>query len=125
MIRIKRTYDQPTSADGRRILVDRLWPRGMTKEALAMDAWLKDVTPSTGLRQWFAHRPERWDEFRRRYERELDANIDAWAPIVEASIKGVVTLLYSAQDVAHNHAIVLRDYLARRGRRRARDRRRS
>ena len=125
MIRIKRTYDQPTSADGRRILVDRLWPRGMTKEALAMDAWLKDVTPSTGLRQWFGHRPERWDEFRRRYERELDANIDAWEPIVEASTKGVVTLLYSAQDVAHNHAIVLRDYLARRGRRRARDRRRS
>jgi uncharacterized protein YeaO (DUF488 family) len=122
MIRIKRTYDQPTSADGRRILVDRLWPRGMTKEALAMDAWLKDVTPSTGLRQWFGHRPERWDEFRRRYERELDANIDAWAPIVEASTKGVVTLLYSAQDIAHNHAIVLRDYLARRGRRRARGR---
>jgi uncharacterized protein YeaO (DUF488 family) len=122
VIRIKRTYDQPTSADGRRILVDRLWPRGMTKEALAMDAWLKDVTPSTGLRQWFGHRPERWDEFRRRYERELDANIDAWAPIVEASTKGVVTLLYSAQDVAHNHAIVLRDYLARRGGRRARNR---
>jgi uncharacterized protein YeaO (DUF488 family) len=122
MIRIKRTYDQPTSADGRRILVDRLWPRGMTKEALAMDAWLKDVTPSPGLRQWFGHRPERWDEFRRRYERELDANIDAWEPIVEASTKGVVTLLYSAQDVAHNHAIVLRDYLERKGRRRARDR---
>ena len=122
MIRIKRTYDQPTSADGRRILVDRLWPRGMTKEALAMDAWLKDVTPSTGLRQWFGHRPERWDEFRRRYERELDANIDAWEPIVEASTKGVVTLLYSAQDVAHNHAIVLRDYLERKGRHRARGR---
>lgn len=120
MIRIKRTYDQPSSADGRRILVDRLWPRGMRREALAMDAWLKDVTRSTGLRQWFGHRTERWDEFRRRYERELDANIDAWAPIVEAGTKGVVTLLYSAQDLAHNHAIVLRDYLARRSRRRSR-----
>jgi uncharacterized protein YeaO (DUF488 family) len=85
-----------------------------------MDAWLRDVTPSTGLRQWFGHRTERWDEFRRRYERELDANIDAWTPIVEAGRKGVVTLLYSAKSVEHNHAIVLRDYLARRGRRHAR-----
>jgi uncharacterized protein YeaO (DUF488 family) len=117
MIRIKRTYDQPTSADGRRILVDRLWPRGMTKEALVMEAWRKDVAPSTGLRQWFGHRTERWEEFRRRYERELDANTDAWTPIVEAGRKGVVTLLYSAQNVENNHAIVLRDYLARRGRR--------
>lgn len=87
-----------------------------------MDAWLKDVPPSTGLRRWFDHRADRWDEFRRRYERELDANIDAWAPIVDASTKGVVTLLYSAQDVAHNHAVVLRDYLARRATRPARGR---
>ena len=81
-----------------------------------MAAWRKDVAPSTGLRQWFGHRTERWEEFRRRYERELDANTDAWTPIVEAGRKGVVTLLYGAQNVENNHAIVLRDYLARRSR---------
>jgi uncharacterized protein YeaO (DUF488 family) len=115
MIRIKRTYDAPARGDGRRILVERLWPRGMKKEAVAADAWLKDVAPSTALRKWFGHRLERWGEFRRRYRRELAANPSAWTPILNASRRGTVTLLYSAHDVLHNGAVVLRDYLARRG----------
>jgi len=118
MIRIKRTYEPRARGDGRRILVERLWPRGMKKEDLHADAWMKDVAPSTELRQWFGHEVERWDEFRRRYERELNAEPDAWAPILEASERGTVTLLYSAHDVEHNGAVVLRDYLFGRSRRR-------
>ncbi|HEY6643213.1 DUF488 domain-containing protein [Povalibacter sp.] len=116
MIRIKRTYDPATRNDGKRFLVERLWPRGMRKDRLAMDAWLKEVAPSTQLRQWFGHRPGRWAEFRRRYQRELNANPAAWLPLVEASKRNVVTLLYSAHDVEHNGAVVLRDYLAARPR---------
>jgi uncharacterized protein YeaO (DUF488 family) len=111
MIRIKRTYDAPARGDGRRILVERLWPRGMKKDALDADAWLKDVAPSTELRKWFGHRVERWEEFRRRYRKELDARPDAWQPILDAEKRGNVTLLYSARDVAHNGALVLLDYL--------------
>jgi uncharacterized protein YeaO (DUF488 family) len=114
MIRIKRTYDPPAAADGRRILVERLWPRGMKKDALAADAWLKSVAPSTQLRRWFGHQVERWDEFRERYGTELDRNPAAWEPILDAGRDGTVTLLYSAHDVLHNSAVVLRDYLARR-----------
>ncbi len=117
--RIKRTYDPPARGDGRRILVERLWPRGMKKEALAADAWLKDVAPSTELRKWFGHREERWDEFRRRYRKELAANPSAWTPILDAAKRRNVTLLYSAHDVLHNGAVVLREYLADRTRRRA------
>jgi uncharacterized protein YeaO (DUF488 family) len=114
MIQIKRTYDPPKRGDGRRILVERLWPRGMKKEALAADAWMKEVAPTTELRKWFNHRVERWDEFQRRYRRELDDNPDAWKPILDASSRGAVTLLYSAHDPLHNSALVLRDYLAER-----------
>ena len=92
MIRIKRTYEPQARGDGRRILVERLWPRGMKKEDLHADAWMKDVAPSTELRQWFGHEVERWDEFRRRYQRELNAKPDAWAPVLEASKHGTVTL---------------------------------
>jgi uncharacterized protein YeaO (DUF488 family) len=116
MIRIKRTYEPGARGDGRRILVERLWPRGMKKEALDADAWLKDVAPSTELRRWFGHRVERWDEFRRRYREELRANPAGWSPILAASKRGTVTLLYSAHDVEHNGAIVLRDYVIERGR---------
>ena len=112
MIRIKRTYDPPARGDGRRILVERLWPRGMKKEALAADAWMKEVAPSTQLRKWFDHGVERWGEFQRRYRDELNANADAWKPILEAGEGGPVTLLYSAHDTLHNGAMVLRDYLA-------------
>lgn len=115
MIRIKRTYERSDREDGRRILVERLWPRGMKKEALAADAWLKDVAPSTSLRKWFGHRVERWQEFQRRYRAELSANRDAWSPILDASRRGVVTLLYSARDLEHNGAVVLREYLKEQG----------
>jgi uncharacterized protein YeaO (DUF488 family) len=111
MIRIKRTYDAPARGDGRRILVERLWPRGMKKEALEADEWRKDVAPSTELRKWFGHRLERWEEFRARYREELDGNPEAWAPILQAAGRGNVTLLYSARDVLHNGAQVLLDYL--------------
>jgi uncharacterized protein YeaO (DUF488 family) len=114
MVRIKRTYEPPTRGDGLRILVERLWPRGMKKEALAADAWMKDVAPSTELRKWFDHRPERWEEFRRRYRDELNANPSAWNPILDASRRRTVTLLYSAHDTRHNGAVVLRAYLMRR-----------
>ena len=118
MIRIKRSYEPRARGDGRRILVERLWPRGMKKEALHADAWLKDVAPSTELRQWFGHRVERWDEFRRRYRKELSANADAWAPLLDTSSRGTVTLLYSAHDTEHNGARVLREFLTERSRRR-------
>lgn len=112
MIKIKRTYEPPAREDGRRILVERLWPRGMKKEALEADAWMKDVAPTTELRQWFSHEVERWEEFRRRYRKELDSNRSAWDPLLDAATHGTVTLLYSAHDTLHNGAIVLRDYLA-------------
>jgi uncharacterized protein YeaO (DUF488 family) len=112
MIRIKRAYEPPATNDGRRLLVERLWPRGMKKAALAADGWLKDAAPSTELRTWFGHRVERWDEFQRRYRAELRANPDAWRPILDAAHDGPVTLLYAAHDVEHNGALVLRDFLA-------------
>ena len=120
MFRIKRTYDPPARGDGQRILVERLWPRGMTKEALKADAWLKQVAPSKELRKWFGHRPERWEEFARRYRKELAANASAWQPLLDAENRGPVTLLYSARDTLHNGAIVLRDYVEAKKRSRSR-----
>jgi len=117
VIRIERTYDAPARVDGRRILVERLRPRGMKKESLAADAWMKEVAPSTQLRKWFGHQPERWDEFRRRYRAELNANPGVWKPILEAATPGTVTLLYSAHDTVHNGAVVLREYLVDRAKR--------
>jgi uncharacterized protein YeaO (DUF488 family) len=119
MIRIKRVYEPVARGDGRRFLVERLWPRGMRKEALPLEAWLKDVAPSTMLRQWFDHRVDRWTEFQRRYRRELSAHREAWLPILEAGGRGTVTLLYSAHDLEHNAAVVLRAYLTKRIRSRA------
>ena len=103
MIRIKRTYEAHARADGRRILVERLW--------LVADARMKEVAPSTRLRKWFGHRTERWEEFRRRYRAELGANPAAWKPILDAARSGTVTLLYSAHDTVHNGAVVLCEYL--------------
>ena len=116
MIRIKRTYDPPSRRDGQRILVERLWPRGMKTESLRADIWMKEVAPSTKLRRWFGHRVERWKGFRRRYWHELEANPNGWEPILAASSRGDVTLLYSAHDTLHNGAVALRDYLVERGR---------
>jgi uncharacterized protein YeaO (DUF488 family) len=111
MIKLKRVYDPPVASDGRRILVERLWPRGQSKAALKLDAWLKDVAPSTALRKWFDHDPAKWDRFRTRYFRELDAHPDSWRPLLAAARQGTVTLIYSSHDVEHNNAVALQEYL--------------
>jgi uncharacterized protein YeaO (DUF488 family) len=111
MIKLKRAYDAVNVEDGIRFLVDRLWPRGIAKEKLRVDAWLKDVAPSTELRKWFGHDPARWSEFRRRYFSELTKNPNGWRPIIEAEGKGTVTLLYGANDEKHNNAVALREFL--------------
>lgn len=111
LIRIKRVYDKSESSNGARFLVERLWPRGVKKNALRLDAWLKDVAPSPRLRQWYNHELERWPEFQRRYLAELRANPDAWQPILEAARRGPVTLLYAARDTEHNSALVLQKFL--------------
>jgi uncharacterized protein YeaO (DUF488 family) len=113
VIQIKRVYEPHATVDGARFLVERLWPRGLTKASLEMDAWVKDAAPSTELRRWFKHDPEKWAEFKRRYVAELDAHSDAWKPILTKARRGRVTLLYSAHDVEHNNAVVLRDFLDR------------
>ena len=113
MIEIARVYDEPTirSRKSSRYLVERLWPRGMKKESLQLDGWLKDVAPSSALRKWYDHEVERWPEFRRRYLAELRENSTAWQLLLEAAHRGNVTLLYSARDTEHNSALVLRDFL--------------
>jgi uncharacterized protein YeaO (DUF488 family) len=114
MIKLQRTYDEPRPDGGPRFLVDRLWPRGIKKEALALDGWPKDVAPSDDLRRWFGHDPDKWNEFRRRYFAELDSKPAAWQPILDAARQGDVTLLYSAKDTAHNNAVALKAYLEER-----------
>ena len=112
-VRLKRAYDPPSRADGTRVLVDRLWPRGLRKADAAVDHWLKDVAPSHELRRWFGHDPERWAEFRRRYKVELARNTDAVAELRLLVRRGPLTLLYSARDEAHNQAVVLEELLRR------------
>ena len=109
--RIKRVYEPRAPGDGQRVLVDRVWPRGISKEKLGKVVWLKDAAPSTELRKWFAHRPERWEEFRARYTAELDRNPDVVAKLRATCARGPVTLLYSARDTEHNQARALTDYL--------------
>lgn len=111
MIQLKRVYQKAAADDGKRFLIERLWPRGIRKTALRLDAWLKEVGPSTSLRQWFGHDPKKWGDFRRRYFSELDRNGDAWAPILQAARRGRVTLLYSSHDIEHNNAVALKEYL--------------
>ncbi len=111
MINLHRAYDAKSPGRGRRFLVERLWPRGVKKNDLPVDGWLKEVAPSTGLRQWFSHDPAKWEEFRRRYYRELDANPTAWVPLLEAAREGDVILEYSSRDTEHNNAVALRAYL--------------
>jgi uncharacterized protein YeaO (DUF488 family) len=117
VIKLKRVYETESAEDGVRYLVERLWPRGVKKSALHMDAWLKDAAPSAELRTWFGHDPEKWREFRRRYFAELKRAPDAWAPIREAAKKGDVTLLYSSHDPEHNNAIALKEFVEREMRR--------
>ena len=111
-IQIKRVYEKPDPKDGFRILVDRLWPRGLTKEKAAVDLWLKDIAPSTELRKWFGHDPEKWKEFQKKYLKELKENKEAVDTLKEHLKKGTVTLLYAAKDEAHNEAEMLKDYFS-------------
>lgn len=113
-IRAKRIYDPPEPTDGARVLVDRIWPRGVRKEAVALTLWLKEVAPSTGLRQWFGHAPERWDEFRHRYAAELDNNIEGVRRLRDLASGGRLTLLFAARDLEHNNAVALAEYLSAR-----------
>ena len=113
LIQIKRVYEPATKEDGARFLVERLWPRGMKKEALQVDAWCKKVAPSHDLRRWFNHDPVKWKEFQRRYWAELADNSEACQPLLDAAKQGNITLLYSAHDTEHNNAISLRSYLER------------
>jgi uncharacterized protein YeaO (DUF488 family) len=110
-IRIKRAYEEPAGEDGERILVDRLWPRGLTKEKAKVDLWLKDVAPSTELRKWYAHDPAKWAEFRSRYLEELKRNEEQLSLLRHETAKGTVTLVYGAKDQEHNEAVVLQELL--------------
>jgi uncharacterized protein YeaO (DUF488 family) len=112
-IRIKRVYDEPSQDDGKRILVDRLWPRGLTKEKAKVDLWVKEVAPSNELRKWFAHDPEKWPEFKRRYVEELKTQNEPLAQLRQETSHGAVTLLYGAKDEEHNEAVVLLELLQR------------
>ena len=111
MIAIKRSYDAPAKSDGRRFLVDGLWPRGVSKAALKIEAWVKDVAPSAKLRRWFGHDPAKWADFQRRYRAELDAHPDSWLPLLEAARNGDITLIFSARDTEHNNAVILKSCL--------------
>ncbi len=110
-IQVKRVYELPSHGDGLRVLVDRLWPRGLSKARASVDLWLKDIAPSTPLRQWFNHDPAKWSEFKLRYAAELDAKRGAVAALVGAVRRGRVTLLFGARDPEHNHAVALQAYL--------------
>jgi uncharacterized protein YeaO (DUF488 family) len=110
-IKTKRVYQEPDHADGTRVLVDRLWPRGLTKERARIDMWLKDIAPSTELRKWFSHDPKKWTEFQTRYRQELKSKDDQLAVLKEKVIQGPVTLLYGARDEEHNEAVVLQAML--------------
>jgi len=114
MIQTKRVYEPATQGDGQRFLVERLWPRGMKKESLRLDGWLKEVAPSDKLRKWFKHDPAKWKEFQRRYRAELNRQPETWRPLLKAVGQGNLTLLFSAHDAEHNNAVVLKVYLEER-----------
>jgi uncharacterized protein YeaO (DUF488 family) len=111
MIQLKRVYEPPAESDGVRFLVERLWPRGLKKESLKLDGWLRETSPSTALRKWFNHDPGKWREFQRRYADELDRHPEAWRPILESARTGAVTLLFSSRDAEHNNVVALKAYL--------------
>ena len=110
-VALKRAYEPPAAADGTRILVDRLWPRGVKKADAAIDVWMKDIAPSSELRRWFGHRAERWPEFRRRYIAELRRRREPLEGLHALASKGRITLVFAAHDGAHNDAVVLREML--------------
>jgi uncharacterized protein YeaO (DUF488 family) len=110
-VKLKRAYDPPAANDGTRILIDRLWPRGVTKKRAAIDQWMKDIAPSTELRKWFRHDPARWDKFRRRYAKEVHQHADLLDQLRSLARQGPITLVYSAHDEKHNDAVELRDLI--------------
>lgn len=114
MIRVKRVYDPHQPGDGLRFLVDRLWPRGMKKETLQMDGWLKDLAPSDALRHWFGHDPAKWEEFCLRYHAELETDSEGWRSLLDTARNHDITLLFSAHDLEHNNAVALRSFLEKR-----------
>ncbi len=111
MIRLKRVYDEASTQDGLRILVERLWPRGVSKEKAAVDLWLKDLSPTTELRKWYGHDPEKWDEFRKRYWSELDERGDLLTLLKHRTSEGNVTFVFAASDEERNSAVALKEYL--------------
>lgn len=111
MISIERAYSKQPSKEGKRFLVDRIWPRGIKKEQLDLDGWLKEVAPTNQLRRWFGHDPEKWEAFQQRYHKELDAHPEAWQPLLEEARQGDVILIYGARDTEHNQAVALKAYL--------------
>lgn len=113
-LKLKRAYDPPVEGDGFRLLVDRLWPRGLRKDQARLDGWLKGIAPSTALRKWFGHDPARWEEFQRRYFAELDGRTSIVEDLRQRTQRGRVTLVYGAKDQTHNHAVALQEYLRRR-----------
>src|SRR5215204_6001779 len=110
-VRLKRAYERPSTEDGTRILIDRLWPRGVSKKDVALGLWMKDIAPSAALRTWFGHDPARWQEFRRRYVEEVRRNAVLFGQLRALARQGPITLVYSAHDEAHNDAVVMRDLL--------------
>jgi uncharacterized protein YeaO (DUF488 family) len=111
MIKLKRAYEKPSREDGLRILVERLWPRGLTKERAAVDLWLKEVAPSQDLRKWYAHDTAKWEQFQKRYRKELEENEEAVQLLKQKAKQGTVTLVYAARDEEHNSALVLKRFL--------------
>ena len=124
MIHVKRAYESVGEMDGKRFLVDRLWPRGLKKTVLQVEGWLKTVAPSDQLRRWFGHEPSKWEAFQRRYFAELEAKPEAWEPLRKAAREGDITLVYSAQDTEHNNAMGLRLFLIEKLKPRAKAKRR-
>jgi uncharacterized protein YeaO (DUF488 family) len=110
-VRLKRAYEPPAADDGTRILIDRLWPRGVKKTDAAIDEWMKEIAPSSALRKWFGHDPERWQEFRRRYQSEIRQHPEQFERLRTLARYGPITLVFSARDEAHNDAVVLKDLL--------------
>ena len=115
-VKVKRVYEKPEKDDGTRVLVDRLWPRGLTKAGVGADLWLKEIAPSDALRRWFAHDPDRWSEFKKRYFRELKENPQGLEPLRAKQREGTLTLLFGSRDAEHNNGIALREFLTKRKR---------
>jgi uncharacterized protein YeaO (DUF488 family) len=113
-IRVKRVYDKPDKTDGQRVLVDRVWPRGLTKEEARIDQWLKEIAPTAALRKWFGHDPARWTEFKKRYAKELNDRPEKIEQLAREARKRTVTLLFGAQDIEHNNAVALKEYIEKR-----------